>query len=203
MTFYVTADMVLKLQYNNDLNENDQFNSNWSQFTYNEYMPNIHLWGCAMSERYEYSTLLESQIQRALRRNFTIGCHINKPDMSWLGKIEHTHEELSSLRFEFSSYPIVDDCSLSLLKNLTEKRIIKYRKENFPRREKQDLSALKRSRLRKIRKMYSQAYYRWDPIEERILYFLLEKQMPIDEIVKYLKRTPAEIKRRIEKTKEI
>lgn len=121
---------VLKINPTNDLKEDENF-QDWYDYTCNEYMPNIHLWGCRMSERYEFATILESQIQRAFYTNYSIKSHINKPNMCWLGKIENTQDDLYNLSFEFNKLPDIDDKSLLLLKDLTEKNIVKFKKEKL------------------------------------------------------------------------
>lgn len=194
---------LLKLKQCNDLNEDDHFNDNWYEYVCNHYMPNIHLWGCRMNERYEYATILESQIQRAFSNNFSIKSHINKSNMCWLGKIEHTNPELFKLKFEFTKHPDIDEKSLVLLNNLTEKNIVGYKKDNTNIKSKPSIKKLRLAKIKKIRKIYSQAYYPWDRLEDKIILFLLEENVSVDEMVHILNRSPDEIKRRIEKIKDL
>jgi hypothetical protein len=185
---------ILKTSFSNELNELDDFQKNWFDYTVQSFQPNIHLWACPMNERLEYATILESQIQRVLKINFKIGAHINKNNMSWLGKIEHL-EDIFNLKFEFINYPINEANGIEILKVLREKRIIKWNKRGYtppirtPRFTKQELKG--------IRTTYPQAHYQWMAVEHEILKFLIEQKQNVDQISKLLLRTPGEIETKL------
>lgn len=105
---------VLRVEVKNDLNETDDFLHFWYSYTTEEYMPRFALWAC----NYAFATVLESQIQLAMTKYCNIGTHINKPGMSWLGKIEHLNG--TKARFGFSNYPNVDPTTRFLFEDLKQ-----------------------------------------------------------------------------------
>ncbi len=185
---------VLKTSFSNELNEKDNFQENWFDYTVQSFQPNIHLWACPMNERLEYATILESQIQRALKVNFKIGSHINKNNMSWLGKIEHL-EDIFNLKFEFINFPINEANGLKILKDLREKRIIQWNKKGYspPIRSPK----FTRQELKEIRKTFPQAHYQWMAVEYELMKYLIEQEQNVDQISKLLLRTPKEIENKL------
>lgn len=194
---------IIKVNVNNDLNINDNFEKNWKLFTQHNYIPNINIWACRMCHRMEYSSLLESQIQKSLSINFRIGSHINKVGMSWLGKIEHT-ENAFNVKFHFENYPEVDDDTTKILKNLENKKIIRFSKKPRIQYKKSDplfyikKNEEKRKKIKLIKQKYALAFTEWILKEEQILIFLVMNNIGIEEIANtYLQRPPIEIRDRI------
>ncbi len=182
-----------KEQVQNDLKKKDNFETEWKDFVSNNYINKIDIWTCDLNGCENRIIQLESQIQRAFKSNFFIGSHIHKEGMCWLGKIENL-EDVYSYRFDFKRYPTLDEDSIKLLKNLTDKRVIGYEKLKHTMRKQE-----KKEKLEELKKKYIYAGDKWQPKENDIIYSLCRLGISYEDIaVNYLKRSPEEVKKRIE-----
>lgn len=176
----------------NDLNNRDNYELNWKDYVCNKYIDNIEIWTCKIQESQERIIQLESQIQRAFKNNYKIGSHIHKNGMCWLGKIELLGN-IYNYHYEFSTYPDLDNDSTKLLRNLTDKSIIKYKKKRSIDKKVQQTELIIKNREKYT--MYGKS---WISKEDDILYTLSKDGVPIEEMAeKYLLRAPEEITRRI------
>lgn len=175
---------VLRLNPKNDLNAEDDFNDSWSNYVVEEFMPRITLWACRMNFNYESATILESQVQKAISKYFSIGTHINKPGMNWLGKIENLAN--TKMLFNFLNYPDVDEITQGLLRNLGSKvnAGIEWKRP-------------KKIQKKIARQLYQFAYTEWIYKEDAILTFLITRQASLVDMTTLLQRTPEEIQARI------
>lgn len=176
----------------NDLYIKDDFTVNWEKYVTNEYIKNIEIWACDMRGSENRIVQLESQIQRAFKSNYKIGSHIHKRGMCWLGKIELLGN-IFDYTFNFKICPDLEKQSVELLKNLTDKDVINYKKESYLEKKNTKIEELK-----EIRKKYKFSKTKWTLSESDILITLHKLGVSIEEISEsYLYRTPEEIERRI------
>lgn len=182
-----------KDEIKNDLKKSDDFNNNWKEYVEDFFINRIEIWTCNMCGSEDKIIQLESQIQRSFKKNFFIGSHIHQKGMCWLGKIEYLGE-IFDYQFRFKRYPNLDDSSLKLLKNLTERKVISYQKFKYKIKEEE-----KKEKIRILKETYIYAGDRWDPKELDIIYTCCKLGVPVEVIaVEYLKRSPEEVKKKIE-----
>lgn len=170
----------------NDLNKKDNFAKKWKQYVEDEYINKLHIWFCEISDP-EKRIILESQIQRAFKANYRIGSHIHKKGMCWLGKIEATGP-IFHYKFWFSNYPNINDEGQYLLANLSDKRIISYKKDKKHQK----------TGGRKVRGGGASGN-QWEAKEDQIIYTCYKLGISHEEISeKYLTwRNSSQIKKRI------
>lgn len=182
------------IEIKNDLSPKDDFEKNWKDYVQNSYMRRIETWICSMEEESKEKIIqLESQIQRALKKNFMIGSHIHNTGMSWLGKIEYLGD-IYNYHFKFKRYPNLDIETIELLKNLTDSKVIKYYKQSYIKKKE-----LKNEKLRLLKEVYEYAHTPWDLLENDIIYTCCRLGVSIEDIASnYLHRSPKEIQERID-----
>jgi len=181
-----------KEEVTNDLNKKDNFKGKWQEYVTDFFIKNIEIWTCSMNDDENRILALESKIQRTLQKNYCIGSHINANGMSFLGKIEFTGD-LADFKYNFLSYPDLDEESVKLLTELPDKKVIDFKKKSHCLKQELKLKKIQAARLK-----HRFAYTKWDDKENDILYSCHKLGIDIEEIAnKYLQRTIEEVKNRI------
>ncbi len=180
-----------KIDIKNDLLKKDNFEVNWKSYVENSYIKCIDIWTCSIFGSDEKMIQLESQIQRAFKKNFMIGSHIHNTGMCWLGKIEYLGE-IYDYTFRFKRYPDLDPDSIALLKNLTDTKVIKYFKQSYIEKER-----LKKEKLELLKSKYKYAGDPWHAKENDFIYFCCNLGVSAEDIAIKLLRSPDEVKKRI------
>lgn len=178
----------------NDLLKKDSFEENWREFVHDHYIKNIEVWICRTDDSQSTNKRIESQIQTALKNNYSIGSHIHKinsSEMCWLGKIEYG-EEVFSTQYTFGNSPDISEEFEKILHNLSSQNFINYRK---PHKVKE--AASKAEELKAIREQHQYSKTSWHRKEDQLIHRCLELNMTEDEIAGYLQRTPEEISQRV------
>lgn len=174
----------------NDLVKEDSFEEDWKSFVEESYMDLIEIWTCKIDDEVR-RVVLESQIQRAFKSNYFIGSHIHKQGMCWLGKIECL-EDIFIYKFNFMNLPDISPDSQLLLQNLSERKVINYKKDIIEKRKD-----AQRKYIEECRKDYKFAFTSWSMKEDELLYNCLRLNISINDIAeKYLFRTIGEIEKR-------